>query len=411
MALSTPVRSKARPLQLLLLWPFILAGAGWVIVNIVLGGHAGFYPGTLWLMFRADCAQYCRHDLEAAERLDRQALQSFHGHMAYDTLYALLARNLGNVLTKEGKCAEAERYYLRAYSVRAKLFGLENDWTLSSISDLGRLYRAEGRTLQAIHCFEDVLRTETKMHGSGNVHVANALANLGLLYNDQGDYALAATQFAQSEAIDSDALGQRDYRTRESKLLLAIMRVRMGDGISAVSVCKEALDRYRSNGRSRRHFDWVSSLDLAILCRDLGNYNDADALFARALRKVTRYSGKDGLDAMHIKQRWAEMYFMQGKLKEAKDMATEVLEARTKMIGSENAETAQTQFLLGKIYNREGQTAYAIELYKQARVSRIKELGNTAPLIVTGDVYLGQALAVQATELRSSNHEDIAQSD
>jgi tetratricopeptide (TPR) repeat protein len=375
MAFLLPFKSARNAWHVLLLLPPFLALYSWFCLNAALGGHVGFHPLAFWLTARATHAQYCSHDLEAAERFDRMALDSLKCCGARDSLYAMTAEKLGTVLRKEGRPLQAERYYLDALSSRRLIFSDNSKWTVHSLTELGRLRREEGQSLAAISCFQEALKIDRALGGENSAATATAHADLGLMYNDTCNSGRALEELSQCVAIDRRVLGENNCKTHESKLLLAVMQAKDGLLGEARTFCDEELQSIERKDRSHRHMSFVHCLNLAILCSDLDKFAEAEPLFARALRKASRHGQQDSLLAMHIKQRWALMRFKQRRFSDAEKMANEVLAVRTKIIGAENTETAQPMFLLAHIYQATGRMDQAIAMYREVLKIREKTLG------------------------------------
>jgi tetratricopeptide (TPR) repeat protein len=227
---------------------------------------------------------------------------------------------------------------------------------------------------------QHISRIDAQTYGARSVQAADALIDLGLVYTDRGDYARAESLFKDAFSINNARLGKRDPRTAVTKLLLGIMYARQGKLTLADPIRIEALEAIHRRGCRRKHFDWDYSCNLAILCSDMGDYSNAEPLFARSLRKLGKHHAVDGLEVLHIKQRVAEMYNRQGRNSEAEAMAQDMLALSKKLSLSQNSETARTTDLLGHIYERTGRRAEAKSMYDQAFKIRINTLGATEPL-------------------------------
>ena len=119
--------------------------------------------------------------------------------------------------------------------------------------------------------------------------------------------------------------------------------------------------------------------NVALLNQAQNHYAEAERLYKLCLklRKADR-PDDDTLNLLNW-HKLAEVYFAQGKVKEANELCTEVLARRLRVLGANSADTAASMELMGRIEEAQGNKDAMGRHYISALNIYISQLGSDAP--------------------------------
>jgi tetratricopeptide (TPR) repeat protein len=180
---------------------------------------------------REECEKYYQHVLVLVENSDRLGAETEDT----DELYF----RLGGYQNLLGNYAPAERFYLRAAEVSAKVSGAESESHATDLNDLAGMYWLQGRYDEAIEKFEEALRIDEKTIGREHPDYAIDLNNLANVYYAQGRYDEAIEKLEEALRIDEKTLGCE--HPEYAKRLNNVASVYFAQG-----KVREALDLYRN---------------------------------------------------------------------------------------------------------------------------------------------------------------------
>jgi len=107
---------------------------------------------------------------------------------------------------KQGKYAESTRH-LKAALQAAESFGATDKRFAASLNNLAMLYRSQGRYAEAEPLYKRAFAIWEKTLGPEHPYTAQSLDNLAELHLAQGQYREAETLFKQALAIKESTLG------------------------------------------------------------------------------------------------------------------------------------------------------------------------------------------------------------
>lgn len=215
---------------------------------------------------------YRRGDLDGSERFNREAIDEYHKLPgSYVEMGATLS-NLGAVLIKKGKYAEAEPFVREGLDLRRKLLGDAHPDTAMSLfrlSDL--LYRegdyqgAESAARESVQVFNRALAEP-----AANLYFANPVMELGMILNKVG-------RSHEAEEYLRQALAIRTHLLPRGNQLIGISEGALGECLTTEKKYAEAepllLDSYKlvkSNAGEHDPRTLEAARRLVVLYKSLG---------------------------------------------------------------------------------------------------------------------------------------------
>ncbi|OQD61046.1 hypothetical protein PENPOL_c019G04134, partial [Penicillium polonicum] len=163
-----------------------------------------------------------------------------------------------------------------------------------------------------------------------------------------------------------------------------------------------------------RHGDWSSGNNditvwgafrgLGNLYYDQGKLKEAEEIYQRALVGCEKALGLDHTSTLSTVNNLGNLYYKQGKLKEAEEMYQRALASYEKALGPDHTSTLDTVHNLGTLYSDQGKLKKAEEMYQRALVGCEKALGpdHTSTLSTVnnlGGIYKNQGKLKEAEEM------------
>ena len=382
------------------------------------GGGGGSGQEFREVMDRAREAFQSR-DLAAAEDAARQAV-SIAERIGADRPVGAAYGLFGNVLTVQGKYAEAETVLRKALALREKEFGPTSNQTLSVLTFLGHALRGLGRLAEAADVARENLKRQNEatpaphvdlirayilygslmqtLRRSGEAEeafvkaidngklaqqpehlrrLASAHNSLARTYANQGRFADAEGQARRALVVAEQA---RDTESRDAVLAnitLGWALFAQGKDAAAEAALTRASAGEKLLGRN--------SSDASLLHGMLGQvhekhrrYADADAEYRKAI-EINKRSGEE-FSLAHRSMRYARFLIGQGHNREALDQYRVALESVEQLFASTRGLDEET---------RQGFIAQFVPYY-YATVQLLLRLHNAQP----GAGYDREALAV-----------------
>jgi len=288
----------------------------------VAGGGGGVGKEFQRLMDQGTDAFRVR-DLATAEDAARQAIaitERTENERQVARAYGLL----GNVLTVQGKYAEAEPLLRKAIALLEQEFGPANRQAQSSMIWLGHTLRGQGRIADAVEVARETLKRQSELTPPPH----RALAPAYILYGDlmQSLRRMDEAEDAFLQAIENDQGAQQPAHLR--RLATAHNR-------------------------------------LAGIYVNRGRFADAEARARDALAIAERGRDSDSRDALSASITLGAALFAQGKEEEA-EQALARAAAGEKQMGKDSPDASRLHDLLGRVYEKRGRFAEADAEYRRA---------------------------------------------
>jgi len=164
---------------------------------------------------------------------------------------------------------------------------------------------------------------------------------------------------------------------------LAVVLQRLGKYEEAVALYRKALDG-REKTLGKEHPGTLTSLNnLATVLQDQGDYEAAEELHRRALEGRKKVLGKEHPNTLTGVNNLAEVLRDQGDYKAAEKLHRQALEGRKKVLGKEHLNTLQSLNNLAVVLQDQGDHKAAKKLHRRALEGREKALGKEHPDTLT----------------------------
>lgn len=272
-----------------------------------------------------------------------------------------LLSDYANFLYVYGLYSKAESVYMRLIPFAEELYGTENEITITTYNNMGKVYREMANYSKALECYfkaREVLELNPE-----KAEYLNAITyrNIGLVYFDRGNYSKALENYLKAVEIQEKVFGVNHIETASSYNNIGSVYRGQGDGIKALEFYRKALE-------IREKF---LSEDSPVLSNTFNNIG------------CTYYNLEDYTKS--------EEYHLKA------------LEIREKSLGMYHPYTGQTYNNLGTVYWRQKTYSKALTFFKKALAIQEKALGTFNPFVAIdynniGMVYREQGDCSKALE-------------
>jgi serine/threonine protein kinase/Tfp pilus assembly protein PilF len=327
-----------------------------------------------------------KEQFDAALELRRNALGDEHP----ETLDSL--DNLGVVLQRQGKSAEALRYHEEALEKRRRTLGEDHPSTLTSISNLGVALHHLGRSEEAMPYYREALEKRSTILGPDAPDTLSAISNIAsfLWELDKRDEALVYYQ----EALEKRrrVLGEDHPDT-----LLALSNIGtalrdQGKWTEAVAHLREVLEK-RRRILGDLHPQTLNSLrNLGSTLASAGGAVEGEALVREALANQQRVLGLDHPSTLISLNNLAAFLIEQGKADEAAPLCRESLERHRNVLGPNHPNTLVATSVLGYLLLRQGKPEEAEPHVREAIAISVRVNGEAHQATLTYIHNLGMLL-------------------
>jgi len=247
----------------------------------------------------------------------RKELYKTENHPAVATAIS----NLGDLYEKMGEYKKAEECYRKALSIRESVYPAGHESIGWSKNDLALLYQQMNRYKEARDLFEALVALSKELYKTENhPTVATAISNLGDLYKEMGEYKKAEECYRGALKILESILpkGHSDI----SNLLNALGWMfidKTGEPSKALPILRKAVSMEEKTLGSV-HPRLGHTIDsLASALRDLGQFEESEKLYLRALGIWLVKKGSDNRDQKETLGNIALLYKKMGRQSDAAD--------------------------------------------------------------------------------------------
>lgn len=257
-----------------------------------------------------------------------------HGIGDDESRVATALNDLALVYRRQRRYAEAQPLLERALGIREKVFGLQHEDTVGSLTNLAGLSHELGDNDRSEQLHRQVLDIKTEMHGWEHASTASSLCFLGHLCQAQRKFPEAEAFLQQSLEIRERVLGPDDPRTADNLLHLATLMTYQPERRA------EAEPRLvRALEVSGKHLGPDHPLTAEILShfsplgRALGSDDKAVAFYERSLTAAERIVGPGHPGTVAILRNLADAYRRMGQNADADRCEQRVREIDAKKNG------------------------------------------------------------------------------
>lgn len=329
-----------------------------------------------------------RGDYARAEKHHREALTIRAASAGSDpSEHAKSLFNLAAVLKVQGRLADAETLFRQAGDIWSRVLGTSDPSYVLSQQHIAGLYHEQGRYGEAEALYLQTNASLQSALGDEHPSVALGLKALGALHREMGKFASARSLIQR--AIDS----LRKVPGRQAALAdcldsLAECHVDQGHHADALTLAREACD-LRVATLGSQHPDMANShFLLGVVHHKMGQYQDAEASYARALEAREGDASRAG--AGEVLNALAVLYHETGRVAEAESSIRKAMRLTRSHLGETHASFAACLGNLADLHRGMGDVRSAERLYHQAFQIWRKTVGTKHPLFATGLSNLGK---------------------
>jgi tetratricopeptide (TPR) repeat protein len=234
--------------------------------------------------------------------------------------------NCGNLYLNSGHYEEAKEKYQAAISIGVKTLGRDHPDVATRINNMAYALMKTGHAEWAEAYYLEAIETSMKAYGRMHRKIAARLNNLGNLYLETGRYSEAEQQFREAIAMGDALLGPEHP-----------------------DVC-----------------DWIGNL--ANVLRDTGRHGEAEPLYRNAIVNLTKIVGGEHSRVAFMRQHFAELYLLMGRLEEALDEASAAVAVHRAAYGPHHRWTKSAAELKSRVLAALGRPNEADQLRAEHRL-------------------------------------------
>ena len=389
----------------------------WFCINLETGWHAKFQPfGTAIGYLGMSAENSGQH--KRARKLLNCALKAHIGDISDDAGYAYFAEQQSRLLCNADRFEKALKLERRVNAIYTKLYGADSCGARASATRIAADLMYLNRPLESYQVSLDNLKMEaTQIVGTSPFEADNLsyLAYNSLLLGKVNEADAAASKIFESRIYSTfmnsqrwielcDVLGvaslrrgnfveareryaeqierqQRDMPAQAlwigtNKALYAYCCEKAGLKSEASSVAIEVYAEEAEMENSQKFESSAYFHDVALLYQSQGHYGQAEQLYKLALRLKKSDAPSDDILTLLTWHKLAEVFFAEGKIGEADKLCTEILNIRTRLLGTDSADTASSAELLGRIKEKLGDKDCAFNLYVKVFYIYREQLGD-----------------------------------
>lgn len=337
------------------------------------------------------------------EILDRAArkLDSDPELLRRPELEATLYLAVGDTYRELGDWQKAEAHLSRAVNLRRDTLGPDHRDTLLAQKQLACLLcldmtewdeKSINLSLETWHGLRRL--TPSKPETSIEKELFRAMLDAQSAYvwamANTSEPQKAAKLKRENQAEYERVFGTDDHDTVTALQDLAVILELSGDFAQAERTYEDASQRFARAGHSET-YDGFLCMHNRYWCRFLqGDTSGAESGLAEARSRATRLFNAEHPITLDIQHRLSRVLIDQGRLKEAETLAEQTLEARKRVLTSNDGRTAYTMVVLGSLFVRSGQLDRAEPLLEQARnIFRQQSYARQPRLVAVAENWLG----------------------
>jgi serine/threonine protein kinase len=291
---------------------------------------------------------------DEAEQMQRVALVIYRKLAGLKSAEAASALNdLGQVLWKERKLAEAATLHEEALVIRRQLLGNEHPDVAVSLNNLAGVYRRLKKLAEAESLTREALDIRRRLFGNESLEVADSLRSLSIIFGDE-------RKRTESEAT------AREVLTMRRKLL------------------------------GPKHPLVAAALnDVAWAAGYVGKSEESESLEREALAMRRQLLGEEHPDVARSLYLVGDRVRSRNKLDESRALLSAALSMQRKLLGDDKDDTLDSLRSLGLTLDAQGRLAEAEAMHREALVLTRKRGGNEAPQVLAESESLVRVLMAQ----------------
>jgi serine/threonine-protein kinase len=309
--------------------------------------------------------------LERAESALIRAVELSETHIGLDPLLRATAlNNYGVYLNETDRVDDAREALEQALALR-RANGAPARTIATSLHNLAEMEDIAGRPAEARALYEQALEMKAASIGRLHLSYARSLNGLSMTAGQLGDLEAAQRAMQEHLAIRQTLLGEDHHSLWRDYNELAWQQHDAGRLQEAIALYERAREHdARSPGGAAR--DWLFTNNMAAAYRDLGLYDRAESLFRESLGQRIERFGSDNLTSHRVRHNLAHVFYLQGRLGEARPLLDEALKARRTALDDGHPDILRSEILRQLIDLAEGSSVEGIESLR-ATIAQLAE--------------------------------------
>ncbi|KAL6802540.1 P-loop containing nucleoside triphosphate hydrolase protein [Trichoderma sp. SZMC 28013] len=294
-------------------------------------------------------------------------------------VWASLCYRGGKYAHQQGKDHLAEQMVKKCTKASERMFGYDNERTLSRISLLASIISQQGRWDEAEKLQVQVLKTCKSKLGAEHQETLKNMGSLALTYEKQGRWDEAIKLQAQVLKIRKKTLGADHLNTLRSMGNLALAYQKQDRWDEAGKLQEQVLEAHKIKLGADHPNTLRSMGNLAVTYQKQDRWDEAGKLQVQALEASKKTLGADHPNTLRSMSNLTLTYRRQGRWDEAEELRVQVLEAYKIKIGANHPTTLKSMRNLALIWKRQGRHEEALALMKDCLQRRQRFLGLQHP--------------------------------
>lgn len=261
----------------------------------------------------------------------------------------------------------AAKQYERLTELRKRQYGEQHSKVSESIADSASCWYWSREYEKAAKQYEQAYQLDLKRLGPKHKDTLTNQEYWAICIRESDDYLRALEIFNQALAIRKETMGPTNPDTLESMLSVAYCQQAMGQSASALDIYEPVFET-TTKKYSIFPQDSLGTLDAMLDCYDdLGRYDEARKLLAKAYEGVKRTHGLDSAETTQIRE-WLSSRLTKDKDWDAlKGIQQELVNDLQSRLGADQPETLSAKVDLAKILIDLGQPDQGIALLVECR--------------------------------------------
>jgi|GEM_PF-3419751 len=417
MALSRCPRFTGLQASFLVGSALVFFGLPWYCINSDTGGHAKFQPIGTVIGYLGQCADKSGNH-KRARRLLSCALKAHLGDISDDAGYAYFAERQCRLLSETNRFEKALKLETRINTIYTKLYGSDSCGARASATRIAADLMYLNRPVESYKVALANLKMEAAQNVTtspfeadnlnylaydslvlGKINEADkaaskvfASANYSAFMNSKrwvelsdvlavaslrrGNFAEAQERYAEQIARQKRDMPDQALWIGTNQALYAYCCEKAGMKSEACSIADEVYSQEAELENSPNCESSAYFHDVALLHQSQGHFDQAERLYKLALKLEKSEVPSDDILTLLTWHKLADVYFAEGKTGEADKLCTEILNIRTRLLGTDSADTAASAELLGRIKEKLGDKDCAFNLHVRAYYIYREQLGD-----------------------------------
>jgi eukaryotic-like serine/threonine-protein kinase len=335
------------------------------------------HPKTLEAMSQMGWVLYREGREAEAERLTRTTIDAQSRVLGPDDPATLESKDhLVWILLRQAHYAEAEKLESQLIAASSRKLGPEDPRTLRFMEGLAVAYASQSRFTEAEAEYRKLLDLERRNLGPDHPSTLATMRNLAIMYFGEGNYAAAEKLHRETLQIEQRVLGPDHPDTARTMTLLAnTLRYQTGGDSEAEDLYRKSLAIDLRTMGPDHPYTTAAKEGLANVLSEEQRYAEAETLLREILAQRQRLLGTDDTDTLLSQYNLATVLKHENRYPEAEKLIRETLTTQTRVLDQNDPDTLASRSFLADVLFRENKTQEAEAFARSAFNDQLRTLG------------------------------------